>query len=78
MFTKKLMTKALASWQSKAKRSNAVKTKKQALADLARDILANVAVVGIGLALYEQKWWCFIIAAISTGTAGYIAWRSHD
>ena len=51
---------------------------KKALADLARDILGNVAVVGIGLALYEQKWWCLVIATVSAGIAGFITWRSHD
>ena len=52
--------------------------KKKALADLAKDILGNVAVVGIGLALYEQKWWCMVIAVASAAIAGFITWRSHD
>ena len=55
-----------------------MKTKKAAIAKLARDILANVSVVGIGLALYEQKWWCLGIAVLAAGIAGVIAWRSYD
>jgi multidrug efflux pump subunit AcrB len=52
---------------------------KKAIADLAVNILANVAVVGIGLALFEQKWWCMIIAVLATGVSVAVTWRSnHD
>lgn len=55
-----------------------INSKKKALADLTKDILGNVAVVGIGLALYEQKWWCLVVAVCSALIAGFIAWRSYD
>ena len=38
----------------------------KASVDVIVNILSNVAVVGIGLALYEQKWWCFTVAAVAT------------
>lgn len=39
------------------------------------NILGNVAVVGFGLALYQQKWWCLIIAIIAAKLGFYITWR---
>ena len=38
----------------------------KASVDVIVNILSNVAVVGIGLALYEQKWWCFTVATVAT------------
>jgi fatty acid desaturase len=52
---------------------------KKAVADVASSILSNVAVVGIGLALFEKRWWCLAIALLSAGIAMVIAWRvNHD
>lgn len=50
---------------------------RKALADLAVTITANVSVIGAGLALYEKKWECLIVAFLSALLAGIIAWRSN-
>lgn len=53
--------------------------KRKAVADCAVSILSNVAVVGIGLAIYDQRWWSLIIATFTAAAAFAIAWRSsHD
>ena len=54
------------------------KARMQGIANLVKDILGNVAVVGIGLALYEQKWWCLIVAVFAVIIAVAIVWRSYD
>lgn len=38
-------------------------------------ILANLAVIGYGLALYQKIWWCLIIAIIATKLGFWIIWR---
>ena len=60
-----------------ASRLKNMNKQKKAIADLGANILGNIAVVGAGLALYEQKWWCIIIALCSTIIAGVITWRSN-
>lgn len=50
---------------------------KKAITDLSINTLSNVSVVGFALGLYEQKWWCMVIAAIAYGAAYYIAGRSE-
>lgn len=52
------------------------KSKWKSLARCAEGMLSNVAVVGIGLALYEQKWWpAMFIGAITGIAALIIAWK---
>lgn len=50
---------------------------RKAIADVAVTITANVSVIGAGLALYEKKWECLIVAFISLFWALIIAWRSN-
>ena len=52
----------------------------KSLARCAEGMLANLAVIGIGLGLYEQKWWPPLAIGIVTGIAALIiAWKvSHD
>ena len=50
---------------------------RKAIADVAVTITANVSVIGAGLALYEEKWECLIVAFISLFLAMLIAWRSN-
>ncbi len=38
------------------------------------NILGNIAVIGYGLALYQQKWWSLLIAVIAT-ICGYLLAR---
>src|SRR5574344_1181507 len=59
---------------------NSMQNRWKSLARCAEGMLSNFAVVGIGLALYEQKWWPAL--AIGTGAAVaalIIAWSiTHD
>ncbi len=41
-------------------------------------ILGNIAVIGYGLALYQQIWWCLIIAIIATKLGVWIIWRINQ
>jgi hypothetical protein len=50
----------------------------KAIADIAISILSNVAVVGIGLALFESRWGCLAIALLATIAAACIAWRANN
>lgn len=52
----------------------------KSLARCAENILSNLAVVGIGLAVYEQKWWPALVIGAGTALAAFIiAWRiNHD
>lgn len=50
----------------------------KAIANVAVAILSNVSAIGIGIALYEGEWWCFVIAAISALIAISLAWRAEQ
>ncbi|WP_298030675.1 hypothetical protein [uncultured Desulfovibrio sp.] len=50
----------------------------KAIAKVSVTILSNVAAIGIGIALYEQRWWCFIIATVAALIAVSVAWRSEQ
>ena len=52
----------------------------KSLARCAEGMLSNLAVVGIGLGLYEQKWWPALAIGAVTGIAAlFIAWKvNHD
>lgn len=52
----------------------------KSVARCAEGILANVAVIGIGLAVYEQKLWpALVIGAGTAAAALFIAWSvNHD
>lgn len=50
--------------------------RKEAIANFAKDILGNVAVVGIGLALYQEQWWCLVIATFAVAIGTIIIWRT--
>lgn len=52
----------------------------KSLARCAKGMLSNLAVVGIGLALFEQKWWpALAIGRITAIAALIIAWTvNHD
>ena len=49
----------------------------KAIAKVLITILANVSAIGIGIALYEHRWWCFIVAAIAALIAISLAWRTE-
>jgi hypothetical protein len=57
-----------------------MKNRWKSLARCAEGILANLAVVGIGLALFEQKWWPALAIGAGTAIAALIiAWSvNHD
>ncbi len=42
------------------------------------NILGNLAVVGFGLALFQQEWWCMFIAIISAKLGFLIVWRAEN
>ncbi|WP_298068773.1 hypothetical protein [uncultured Mailhella sp.] len=52
----------------------------KAVAKCAEGILSNLAVIGIGLTLYEQKLWPVLAIGIGTAAAAlFIAWSmNHD
>ena len=50
----------------------------KAVANVAVTILSNVSAIGIGIALYEQRWWCFIIATAAALIAVSVAWRAEQ
>lgn len=52
----------------------------KAVARCAEGILSNIAVIGIGLALYEQKLWPALAIGAGTAIAAlFIAWSvNHD
>jgi len=52
--------------------------KRKSLAGYAASILGNVAVIGIGLAFYEQKWWSLFAAIVAAILGGLITWRSEN
>ena len=43
-------------------------------------MLANLAVVGLGLAVFEEKWWpALAIGVFTTAAALFVAWSvNHD
>lgn len=48
----------------------------KSIARCAEGILSNVAVVGIGLALYQEEWWPASAIGIATAlVAFFIAWK---
>jgi hypothetical protein len=51
----------------------------KSVARCAEGILSNLTVIGVGLALFEQKWWpALAIGAVTGLMALSIAWRNHD
>ena len=52
----------------------------KSVARCAEGILANLAVIGLGLALYEQKLWpAAILGGVTAFAALFIAWSvNHD
>lgn len=52
----------------------------KSVARCAEGMLSNLAVVGIGLALFEQKWWpTLAIGTMTAAAALLIAWKvNHD
>jgi hypothetical protein len=57
-----------------------MKDRLKSLARCAEGMLANLAVVGIGLALFEQKWWPALAIGAATAVVTLIlAWSvPHD
>ncbi len=52
--------------------------KSKAIAKLTTSVLANVAVVGFGLAIFEQRAWCAVVAIFTFLIACIIEWRIND
>ena len=55
-----------------------MENKKKAVARFTAGILGNVAVIGIGLAFYEQKWWCLFAAIVAAIMGAVIVWRTEN
>ncbi|MBR4741841.1 MAG: hypothetical protein IK079_02935 [Desulfovibrio sp.] len=50
----------------------------KALAQVAVKLLTNVSAIGIGLAVYQFKWWCIVVATAAASAAFSLAWRSAE
>lgn len=55
-------------------------TRWKSLARCAEGMLANLAVVGLGLAVFEEKWWPALAIGVFTAAAAlFVAWSvNHD
>ncbi len=49
----------------------------KAIAKLTSITLANVSVVGFGLAIFDQRVWCSLFAILSFSLACFIEWRAE-
>ena len=49
----------------------------ESIAKLTSITLANVSVVGFGLAIFDQRVWCSLFAILSFSLACFIEWRAE-
>lgn len=52
-----------------------MRTNAKSVAKLTATTLSNISVVGFGLAIFDQRWWCALVAMGAFAIAIIITWR---